>query len=250
MNIPPWINEEFSAKRVHPGKMDALWAGGWRRFGTTLFRYSIALAESGALDVIVPLRITPADFVASKSQRRILRRNSDLDWETRRASLSPDVIELFQRHRTRFKQNVPDSLDVFLGSDPAASPCACLELRCLLHGRLIAASFMDIGARSVSSVYAVFDPAESRRSPGILTLLKEIEWAREHGMTFLHPGYATVGPGIYDYKKQFRPLEGYEWSSGEWRPWNELECGPVAAETLPVPGSGLDPSSSPLRFSV
>ena len=83
---------------------------------------------------------------------------------------------------------------------------------------------MDIGARSVSSVYAVFDPAESRRSPGILTLLKEIEWAREHGMTFLHPGYTTLNPGVYEYKKQFRPLDGYDWGAEQWRPWGDLNA--------------------------
>jgi arginyl-tRNA--protein-N-Asp/Glu arginylyltransferase len=219
MTLPPWINEEFGATRLRPGEMDALWAAGWRRFGANFFRYSITLAESGALDVIVPLRITLDDFAASRSQRRILRRNSDLTWETRPASLSREVADLFEKHRQRFKQNVPDSLAVFLGNDPGDSPCDCLELRCLLHGRLVAASFLDIGARSVSSVYAVFDPAESRRSPGILTLLKEIAWAREHGMTFLHPGYTTLGPGVYEYKKQFSGLEGYDWGDAQWRPW-------------------------------
>jgi len=220
MTFPPWINEEFNATRLPPAEMDALWAAGWRRFGSNLFRYSITLAESGALDVIVPLRVVLADFTTSKSQRRILRRNSDLAWETRPASLSPEMVDLFQKHRRRFKRNVPDSLAVFLGSDPAAGPCDCLEFRCLLDGRLIAASFLDIGARSVSSVYAVFDPAESRRSPGILTLLKEIEWAREHGMAFLHPGYTTLNPGVYEYKKRFHTLEGYDWENGQWKPWS------------------------------
>ncbi len=223
MNLPPWINEELNATRLAPAEMDFLWGEGWRRFGTTLFRYSITLSESGALDGIVPLRITLAEFKASKSQRRILRRNSDLTWESRPSALSPEVTDLFEKHRRRFKQNIPDSLAVFLGSDPASNPCECVEFRCLLDGRLIAASFLDIGARSVSSVYAIFDPAESRRSPGILTLLKEIEWARGRGLTFLHPGYTTTGPGVYEYKKHFRPLQGYDWTAAQWRPWSDFE---------------------------
>lgn len=223
MIFPPWINEEFNAARLPPEKMDSLWAAGWRRFGQKLFRYSLTLSEAGQLDVIVPLRLGIPEFTTSKSQRRIVKSNTDLTWETRPASLSPEVIDLFDKHRSRFKENVPDSLAIFLGDDPASSPCQCLELRCLFHGRLIAASFMDIGVRSVSSVYAIFDPAESRRSPGILTFLKEIEWAREHGMTFLHPGYATLGPGVYEYKKQFRPLQGYDWSTERWMPWNYFD---------------------------
>ncbi|MCE9520464.1 MAG: GNAT family N-acetyltransferase [Verrucomicrobia bacterium] len=220
MTFPPWINEEFDVPRLPPEKMDLLWAAGWRRFGQKLFRYSLTLSESGDLDIIVPLRLTVSEFTASKSQRRVIKINSDLTWEIRPASLSSEVIELFEKHRSRFKNNAPDSLALFLGDDPANSSCECLELRCLLRGHLIAASFLDIGARSVSSVYALFDPAESRRSLGILTFLKEIEWAREHGKTFLHPGYSTLGPGVYDYKKQFRPLQGFDWSIERWMPWN------------------------------
>lgn len=223
MIFPPWINEEFNAPRLPPEEMDTLWAAGWRRFGQKLFRYSLTLSESGQLDVIVPLRLTVSEFTASKSQRRIFRSNADLSWEIRPASLSPEVIDLFQKHRGRFKNNTPESLAVFLGDDPANSSCECLELRCLLRGRLIAASFLDVGAQSVSSVYAIFDPAESRRSPGILTFLKEIEWAREHGKTLLHPGYSTLGPSVYEYKKQFRPLEGYDWSTEQWMPWSHFE---------------------------
>lgn len=225
MTFPPWINEEFNATRLPPAEMDALWASGWRRFGSNFFRYSFTLAESGVLDVIVPLRVVLADFTTSRSQRRILRRNSDLAWETRQASLSQEMTGLFQKHRRRFKQNIPESLAAFLGSDPASGPCDCLEFRCLLDGRPIAASFLDIGARSVSSVYAVFDPAESRRSPGILTLLKEIEWAREHGMRFLHPGYTTLNPGIYEYKKGFHTIEGFDWGTAQWVPWTRLKRG-------------------------
>lgn len=222
MIAPPWINEEFSAPRLQPAEMDALWAAGWRRFGSSIFRYSITLRDSGTLDFIVPLRIVLADFAASKSQRRIQRRNSDLAWETRPASLSREMLDLFWKHRSRFRWNAPDSLADFLGNDPAAGPCECLEFRCLHAGRSIAASFMDVGERSVSSVYAVFDPAESARSPGILTLLKEIEWAREHGMAYLHPGYTTLNAGIYEYKKRFRALEGYDWTTEQWKPWGDF----------------------------
>jgi arginine-tRNA-protein transferase len=216
-----WINEEFSAARVTPEGMDALWAEGWRHFGNHFFRYNIWPAEH-SLDLIVPLRLVPAAFSDSKSQRRVLRRNEDVTWETRPAQITADVCDLFIRHKARFTDNVPSSLATFLGPDPAHGPCECLEFRCLVQGRLIASSFLDIGAHSVSSVYAVFDPDESRRSPGILTFLNEIHWARANGKSFLYPGYATFGPGHYDYKKQLRPLQGYDWARQAWRPWDEF----------------------------
>lgn len=93
-----------------------------------------------------------------------------------------------------------------------------MEFRALLDGRLIAASFLDVGAEATSSVYGLFDPEFSRRSPGILTLMKEIEWSRENGKKFLYPGYATHEASHYDYKKQFAPLSALDWNTGAWQP--------------------------------
>jgi len=41
-------------------------------------------------------------------------------------------------------------------------------------------------------------------------------------MRYVYPGYATLGPSHYDYKKQFRGLEGYDWASGKWRAWDDF----------------------------
>jgi arginine-tRNA-protein transferase len=212
-----WINEEFTADRVTPEQMDALWSQGWRRFGNYFFRYNLWPLER-SFDLIIPLRLATADFQPSKSQRRVLRKNEDVTWDIQPAALADDVCELFARHKARFKDNVPGSLADFLGHDPSQAPCECLMFRCLAEGRLVAASFLDVGAHAVSSVYAVFDPDESRRSPGILTMLKEIEWSRTNGKTLQYPGYATLGPSHYDYKKQFHPLQGYDWMNDEWLP--------------------------------
>jgi hypothetical protein len=47
-------------------------------------------------------------------------------------------------------------------------------------------------------------------------------------MTFLHPGYTTLNTGVYEYKKRFRALEGYDWISDQWKPWNDFP-GDIAA---------------------
>lgn len=220
MQPPPYLNEEIFAPARWPRPMiDQFWAQGWRRFGPTLFRYSLMASPGGDIDVIVPLRLEPATFSATRSQRRVLRNNADVSWDIAPATLAPEFLELFEKHRHRFASNTPESLSVFLGDDPAASPCECLAFRCLVRGRVIAASFLDVGESAVSAVYAVFDPVEARRSPGTLTMLREIEWSREQGLTHYYPGYTTLGAGVYDYKKNFGPAEGFDWWTSEWRPW-------------------------------
>jgi arginine-tRNA-protein transferase len=129
--------------------------------------------------------------------------------------------ELFELHKDRFERNVPHSLDEFLGDRPDGKPCACEQLSVRSNGRLVAVSFLALGKSACSSVYAVFDPEESRRRLGILTMLLEIEYARKRGLEHYYSGYATVEESCYDYKKQFDSLSYFDWS-GEWRSIDEL----------------------------
>jgi arginine-tRNA-protein transferase len=201
--------------------MDELWAQGWRHFGTHFFKYSV-MEHEGSLQTVTPLRVDLSEFALTKSQRRVLRKNADVTFEIGTAHLSEETADLFERHKTRFADNVPESLGVFLSADPGTIPCLCLQVRCLLGEACVATSFFDAGAQSTSSVYAVFDPAHGSRSLGIFTLLQEISWARQRGMRFAYPGYATLGASHYDYKKQFIGIQGFDWASQSWMPWAAL----------------------------
>ena len=212
-----FINEFFLAASLAPDAMDTLWARGWRHFGPQFFRYSLTMDETGKPSQIHPLRLNLRHHTESKSQRRILRRNADTAVQVIPATVGPEQESLFFRHRNRFRSNVPESLQDFMGSDhPATHPCRCVSIEVRIGERLAAVSYLDVGSRAVSSVYAMFDPEESHRSLGIFTLLKEIHWARGQGMEWLYPGYATAGPGIYDYKKSLRPLQRYDWQTERW----------------------------------
>ncbi|MES2437710.1 MAG: GNAT family N-acetyltransferase [Verrucomicrobiota bacterium] len=218
MEIVPEIEEGGMLNLAPPGLMDRLWAEGWRHFGSQFFRYSTMLEEDGRLQTIQPLRLPLAEFTPSKSQRRILKRNRDVTISIMPAVVDEEREALFLKHCERFTSNVPESLRNFIPSEvPDRLPCPCVTVEVRLDGKLVAVSYLDVDIDSVSSVYAVFDPAESRRGLGILTLLEEIRWARSRGKRWLYPGYATAGPGIYDYKKTFRPMQRFDWR-GNWHP--------------------------------
>ncbi len=210
----PFINDEFHAESVSPAQMDGLLAGGWRHFGTHFFRYSFGIYDMEIRNVI-PLRIRIADFSLSKSQRRVLRRNSDLEVLVRPVEITPEKEELFERHKLRFDHGVPNSIYDFLSREPACLPCDALEAAVYDRGRLLATSFFDVGERAISGIYAMFEPTESRRSLGIFTMLKEIEFAIENRKEFYYQGYCYEGESYYDYKKGFRGTEIYDWN-GNW----------------------------------
>lgn len=211
------IDECGFAERVNAASMDVLWAQGWRHQGTLFFRYSHCVMR-GLEHEIIPLRIDVNRFTPSKSQRRVWRRNEDLAWEVAPVVFDEAMHRMFERHAERFTENIPSSLHDFLGVDPANMPGRCLAVKALLGGEPIAVSFLDVGARAMSSVYAIFEPDHAKRGLGTLTLLKEIEIARASGKHYLYHGYGTRAPGPYDYKKQFNALEAYDWSSNAWRP--------------------------------
>lgn len=214
----PLIQESLTLPAAGPALMDRLWAEGWRHFGRDFFRYSLQLSDAGDLQIIQPLRMALSDFQPSKSQRRILRRNAGTDVRVVPAMVDAAREAMFLRHRERFVSNVPGSLRIFIPeADPGRVPCECVSVEVRSAGRLIAVSYLDVGDTSVSSVYAMFEPDEAARSPGTFTLLTEIAWATARGKRWLYPGYATVDPGHYDYKKSFRPLEYYDWR-GRWLP--------------------------------
>jgi leucyl-tRNA---protein transferase len=99
-------------------------------------------------------------------------------------------------------------------------PCESVEMTVCVDGRLVAVSYFDIGQKSVSAIYAMFDPDLASRSLGIFTMLREIEFAAESGVELYYQGYSYEGQSFYDYKKRFRGTECFDWKGN----WASLEC--------------------------
>ncbi len=221
--MTPALDDAFICDSVPAEIMDHAWSAGWRHFGRHFFRYSTQQANGGGLQTITPLRIDLASCTFTKSQRRVLNKNAGLRTEIVPAAIDGELRALFQRHKQRFTHNIPDTLETFLGPDPARGPCECRMVRVFDGPRLIAASYLDIGQQSASSVYGLFEPEYSKRSLGILTLLLEIKHCQAANLRWLYSGYATRESSVYDYKKQFRSTQHLDWSKGDWLPSEKHE---------------------------
>ena len=212
----PSQEEYFICWSAGPEALDGLWAEGWRHFGPIFFRYR-RWRHGGRSLTITPLRMELSRFGPSRSQRRVLARNRDLRVEVGPTALDAETFEMFEAHRRRFRADVPDSLHDFLSHEPAEVPCRNETIRVYAGQRLVAAHFLDVGRSATSSVYSMFDPAESRRSLGVYTILLAVERSRQLGCLHYYPGYACREPSPYDYKKNFGGLEEYDWR-GRWHP--------------------------------
>jgi leucyl-tRNA---protein transferase len=203
------INEYFYADHVPPALMDRALAAGWRHFGSYFFRYS----RNGANHVL-PLRVRLEDFQFSTSQKRVRKRNANLECVIRDAVIDDAKHELFELHSVRFSENVPESILTFLDPDPARV-CVTKEICLYKNGRLIGAHFLDVGESSTSSVYSIYDPNESKHSLGIDLILRSIAYSLELDKRLYYPGYAYREPSAYDYKKKLSALEVFDWA-GQW----------------------------------
>ena len=91
-----------------------------------------------------------------------------------------------------------------------------LELR--EDGRLLAVAVTDVVEDAVSAVYTFFEPELATRGLGTLAILRQIEWARSTRRAHVYLGYWIAGHRKMDYKRRYKPLEGFN-----GREWRELE---------------------------
>lgn len=208
---------------VQPETLDGLLADGWRILSKGFVRHSHALLDESAFPSddnwvrTIPVRIRLDQFRPSKSQRQVMRRNSDLHVSIQPIQVDADKHLLFNKHYlNRFDKLY--ALNVFLRPNSAVSPCEGIEFNVWKDGRLIAYSTMHLGREGVSSTYAFYDPDESRRSLGVFTMLLEINYAIQQEKAFFYPGYVYNKPSKMDYKRNFFGMEYFDWK-GKWMPF-------------------------------
>ena len=200
--------------------MDRLWAEGWRHFGIFFFQYRTSTHGAAEYNVL-PLRIDLTRFRLSRSQRRVLKNNQDTQIVVGASSIDAAKEELFYKHRQRFTENIPSSLNDFLSPVPDSVPCTNLELCVYSAETLLGVTFLDVGESATSAVYAIFDPVQAKRSLGILMMLHSIRLSQERGYRYYYPGYAYREPFAYDYKKRFTGLECLDWEGG-WKAYTAV----------------------------
>ena len=168
-----------------------------------------------------PLRVPVASFVPSRSQRRALKRNQDVELEVGPPEPTQEKLDLHNRFvATRFDRgdagfpSLESYAEVFGGS-----PVSTREMRYRVDGRLVGLGLVDLLPDVVSSVYFYFDPDESRRSLGTYSVLQEVELARRTERRYVYLGYYISGCREMSYKARFRPCEALG-PDGVWRPFD------------------------------
>lgn len=195
---------------------DDRFAAAERRVGRALYHTACpACAECKGIRV-------PVDrFEPTRSQRRVLKRwPEDSRVEIGPATVSRDKVRLFNAHKRERglaeSDDDPMSAAGYLGW-LVHSCFDTVEFRYYLGDRLVGVGVVDLGERAASSVYFFFDPDRevSRLSPGVYSVLTEIEFCRRTGRDHLYLGLYVKGCAQLDYKASYWPHE--KLIDGDWR---------------------------------
>lgn len=184
---------------------DSLTQVGFRRSQNIAYRPACE-----ACDACVSVRIPVARFAPSRSQRRVLARNTDLTRSLVEAEATPEQFDLLQRYlNTRHAGGgMTDMgwLDYVAMVEDTAVRTHLIEYR-RADGALFACALTDLLSDGLSLVYSFFDPAASNRSLGQFVILDHIRQASFVNLDHVYLGYWIQGSAKMDYKAQFRPLQ-------------------------------------------
>ncbi|WP_395328103.1 arginyltransferase [Novosphingobium sp. BL-8H] len=190
---------------------DALGRIGFRRSQTVAYRPS-CLDCSACISV----RVVADEFVPSGTQKRLIKRNSDLVATVCRPWSTSEQFELLQRYlAVRHPEGGMTSMDEVDFADmvehtPVTS--YVVEYRepsedGVTPGRLVGACLTDRQCDGLSMIYSFYDPHHERQGLGTYIILDHISRAREMDLSYVYLGYWVEGSPRMQYKVRFRPME-------------------------------------------
>ena len=192
-------------------------AWGFRRSGDILYR-----PHCHGCRACVAVRIPVAQFLPDRSQRRCLARNADLEVRVVPAEPDDERIALYTRYlRWRHPGGGMDGhgaaefAQFLIGGWSEGRFLEFRERGAHGPGALLGLAVTDVLPDALSAVYTCYAPEAHVRGLGTFGLLQQVDWARRSGRAHLYLGYWIEGHDKMDYKRRFRPLEGYD--GRHWR---------------------------------
>ena len=209
---------------------DALGRIGFRRSQAVAYRPSCA-----GCTACVSVRVVTNDFEANATQRKLVRRNDDLEITACRPWATDEQFQLLRRY---LSQRHPGGGMAGMDEQDYADMVEHSPVNSVIveyreptvdgrPGRLVGACLTDRQADGLSMVYSFFDVSpEARPGLGNLIILDHILRARAAGLPYVYLGYWVKGAARMAYKTRYRPLE--KLGPQGWTLMDDAELAPPA----------------------
>jgi len=220
---------------------EALGRIGFRRSQSVAYRPSCIECSA-----CVSVRVLAAEFEASATQRKILRRNADLEVGACKPWTTDEQYQLLRRY---LAVRHPGGGMAEMDESDFADMVEQTPVRTYVieyrepsvngrPGRLVGACLSDQQADGLSMIYSFFDVGpDARKGLGTYIILDHIIRAARAGLPYVYLGYWVEGSNRMAYKTSFQPLERL--GRDGWRRMDEMQ-GDLPLETpLTLPARRL-----------
>ncbi|MEQ8787250.1 MAG: arginyltransferase [Pirellulaceae bacterium] len=207
----------FPLRNLEAEEFDDCMAQGDRRAGIMLYRPHCPHCKA-----CEAIRVDVARFQPNRTQRRVKRRgDAAIRVDCGSPAIDEERVALFNKHRNLrgLNQGESDIDAVEYGEFLVRSCCDTLELTFRVREKLIAVAIADRGTTSLSAVYCFFDPQCGKLSPGVYSILTQIELCRRWGLRQLYLGYYIAESSHMAYKANYRPHQRL--IDGQWREFDD-----------------------------
>ena len=163
-------------------------------------------------------RVLAKQFQPSRSQRRILKLNSDIKTSWRMPEFDQEHFDLYQTYmKSRHQGSSMDTKEqVQYENFINSSWCDTRLMQFHLEDQLIAVAMTDFLENGISAVYTFFEPSMAKRSLGGFAILKQIEYLQQTESDYLYLGYWIKACKKMAYKNNYLPSEyfdGHYWQA-------------------------------------
>jgi len=158
------------------------------------------------------VRIPVILFEKSKSQKRVINKNKDINVELKPNIATKEQYDLLKKYITSRHESGGMSGITFeeyqdmVESSPIST--SLIEYRDQ-DGKLVGSALTDKLEDSLSMVYSFFDVSDDfkKRSLGVYMVLSHILIAESRGLNYIYLGYFVKNSQKMSYKMNFKPLE-------------------------------------------
>jgi arginine-tRNA-protein transferase len=185
---------------------------GFRRSGNMTYRPKCDNCKQ-----CISVRVPVIHFSASKSQRRIIKKNSQVSVTLEPLSNALDYFDIYYEYQ---KSRHPggsmcDSSEEKYLSFIQSDYCDSALLVRKLEETVISVTVVDLFNDGASLLYTFFDPKHDSLSPGTAAIIDSISYCIQQGIPYVYLGFWIQDSNKMNYKTNFQPLEGY--FDGEWK---------------------------------
>jgi arginine-tRNA-protein transferase len=190
---------------------EALGRIGFRRSQSVAYRPSCIDCSA-----CVSVRVLATEFEATATQRKLLKRHSDLEVTACKPWTTEEQFDLLRRY---LAVRHPGGGMAEMDENDFADMVEQTPVRTYVveyrepsvdgrPGKLVGACLSDQQSDGLSMIYSFYDPSvEERKGLGTFIILDHILRAARAGLPYVYLGYWVEGSDRMAYKAKFRPIE-------------------------------------------